>query len=422
MYSHSYNYSYSSTDTSQRLRGIGLLQLYSNPVLRSPNISNFCRSIGSASQINEVLRSRVETMRILYPKGMPREIEVSWDPNEDLTELVHNLMRPEAEWTADARSFMQLARGMGRDATEAVTILEDWGNSAFPSLKGAYLDQYQARIWEVLSVAAKDVRDRWVPEADAADQHAPLHELAALLEATEELPRRLLRQSSASWCQPCLRGPLALTATANRNIVVEGKVTTHLHTDTYSRIGIWEPRLPLPSRTNRFFFKKGPEATHSDLDDETDSDEYEETDSEDMASDVVTGWIDDLGDLAQALGSACLRNELVGNSNPEGTAPGQNEEISTTRLPVMEIYSPIPADAHEYASEYDDLFDEVRKRMDPRCPAVWSGGIVFGSLEVAPCCPCGQGDTTKVEKGSQSLSPTEWVYTWTSPQQDIEPQ
>jgi hypothetical protein len=172
MYSHSYNYSYSSTDTSQRLRGIGLLQLYSNPVLRSPNISNFCRSIGSASQINEVLRSRVETMRILYPKGMPREIEVSWDPNEDLTELVHNLMRPEAEWTADARSFMQLARGMGRDATEAVTILEDWGNSAFPSLKGAYLDQYQARIWEVLSVAAKDVRDRWVPEADAADQHA----------------------------------------------------------------------------------------------------------------------------------------------------------------------------------------------------------------------------------------------------------
>jgi hypothetical protein len=73
MYSHSYNYSYSSTDTSQRLRGIGLLQLYSNPVLRSPNISNFCRSIGSASQINEVLRSRVETMRILYPKGMPRD-------------------------------------------------------------------------------------------------------------------------------------------------------------------------------------------------------------------------------------------------------------------------------------------------------------------------------------------------------------
>jgi hypothetical protein len=396
------------------MHDIGSLQLYSNPVLHSPDISKFCRGVGT----NEVLRSRVKTMRIYFPKGMPREIEVSWDPNENLTGLLHTLMRPEAEWTGVARSFMQLARDMGRDAIEAVSILENWGDSAFPSLKGAYLDQYQARIWEILSVAAKDVRDRWVRVPDTADQQAPLHELAALFEATEELPRRLLRQSSASWCQPCLRGPLALTATTDRNIVVEGKVTTHLHASTYSRIGIWDPPLPLPSRTNRFFFKKSPEATDTDRNDETetDSDEYEEMDSEEIGSDVETGWIDDLGDLARMLGSACLRNELVGNSNPEGTAPDQNEP-PTNRLPIMEIYSPIQAEAHEYASEYEDLFDEVRKEMDPSCPAKWSGGIMFGSLDVAPCCPCGQGDTSKVEEGSQSLSPTEWMYTWTSPQQ-----
>jgi hypothetical protein len=109
-------------------------------------------------------------MRILYPKGMPREIEAVWDPNENLTELVHTLMRPEAEWSGDARAFMQLARDMGRDATEAVSILENWGDSAFPSLKGAYLDQYQARIWEMMSVAAKDVRDRWTPLPDTADR------------------------------------------------------------------------------------------------------------------------------------------------------------------------------------------------------------------------------------------------------------
>lgn len=415
---YSYSYSYSSTETSKRLRDIGLLQLYSNPVLRSPNFSKFCRSIGITPGINE-LRSRVKTMRILYPKGMPREIEAVWDPNENLTELVHTLMRPEAEWSGDARAFMQLARDMGRDATEAVSILENWGDSAFPSLKGAYLDQYQARIWEMMSVAAKDVRDRWTLLPETADQQTPLHELAGLFEATEQLPRRLLRQSSASWCQPCLRGPLALTATTDSNIVVEGKVTTHLYSDTYSRIGLWEPPLPLPSRTNRFFFKRGPEATHTDSNNETDSDEYEETDSEELDSDVEPGWIDDLGDLARALGSACLRNELVETSNSQGTAPDQNE-TSTIRLPIMEIYSPIQAEAHEHASDYELLFDQVRQEMDPSCPAGWSGGIMFGSLDVAPCCPCGQGDTSKIEEGSQSLSPTEWVYTWTSPQQDIE--